>query len=308
MTENYHQHQISAAQTKYQELKWRLNFLRTRGLEPDPKPSNEQLLDWFNRLPQPHAITLEPVQAAKPKSLNQYFSNLFPSHYAQFGDAFLELPHQDSLGGLELVPVAINHDFFGSALSDPGLGLDIIYFEPEMQWYYREPILNIYKPTSPEKLQALFRALVLRSANILKTTNAKLKLWDEFRSDKTARTVVQRAKSILAADSSFFSPTSPHQRIKGQELVERVARVFVDQLLTAEPGQILRLQQAYTTFLEMLKDRNLPAVDKKQFKAVVAPLVRDQFQVALRNDLPALDGEGLRGWKGIKIQSVPALN
>ena len=32
------------------------------------------------------------------------------------------------------------------------------------------------------------------------------------------------------------------------------------------------------------------------------------IDVALRNDLPALKGEGLRGWKGITMQSAPRLN
>jgi hypothetical protein len=131
-------------------------------------------------------------------------------------------------------------------------------------------------------------------------------LFHKFRSDKNARLVIQRAKSILAADSSFFSATSHHTRIKGIELHERVARRFVDELLTGEPGQILRLHEAYTTFLGLLKERSLPSINRAEFKNVVGPLIREQFDVALRNDLPALDGSGVRGWKGVRlVQAVP---
>jgi hypothetical protein len=78
----------------------------------------------------------------------------------------------------------------------------------------------------------------------------KLNLFHEFRSDKTSKAVVQRAKSILAADSSFFSATSPHQRIRGIELHERIARKFVDELMTASPGNVLLLADAYASFFE----------------------------------------------------------
>ena len=107
----------------------------------------------------------------------------------------------------------------------------------------------------------------------------------------------------LSIDSSFFSATSPNLRVKGQELHERVARLFVDELLTSEPGQILKLSEAYSVFRQMLKRRELPDIKRSDFKAVVGPLIRDEFNVALRNDL---DNAGGRGWKGVKmIQSGP---
>ena len=129
-----------------------------------------------------------------------------------------------------------------------------------------------------------------------------LNLFVEFRSDKIAKAVVQRAKSILAADSSFFSPTSPNQRIRGVEMVERVARKFVDEVLSAEPGQILKLGDAYAVFRGLLKERDLPDIKRSDFKAVVAPLITSSFNVCLRNDLA---GAGVRGWKGVAIQSGP---
>jgi hypothetical protein len=294
-------------QSKYEELVWRLGFLATKGPEPDQEPTNDQILDWYKRLPA-HPIPLSyTLPGNEPKTLNQHFSQLFPTQTSQFGPACLEVAQGDNAGQFQTTPLCLNHDAFGSFLSDPGLGLDVVYYEVEMQFYYYEPFLNVYKPVSSEKLQNLYRGLLMRSANILKNTNAKLNIWAEFRSDKNARLVVLRAKSLLAADSSFFSPTSPHSRIKGQELIERVARVFVDQLLAREPGQILRLHEAYTTFLGLLRERNLPAIKRAEFKNVVGPLIREQFNVALRNDLPALNGEGLRGWKNVRlVQFVPA--
>jgi hypothetical protein len=87
--------------------------------------------------------------------------------------------------------------------------------------------------------------------------------------------------------------------------MERVARKYVYEWLSAEPGQILRLTDAYAVFRGLLKQRELPDIKRSDFKAVVGPLIREQFNVALRNDLPGV-GSGVRGWKGVKLlQTLP---
>jgi len=237
----------------------------------------------------------------EPITPNSYFQSLFPSHTAQFGSAFLQLRETEA-GKTRVNPISINLDFFASIISDPALGLSVVYFEPEMQFYYNSAFQPVFKPTSSEKLQSLYRGLLMKAAQSFTKDVNILNLFVEFRSDKIAKAVVQRAKSILAADSSFFSPTSPNQRIRGVEVVERVARRFVDEVLSAEPGQILKLGDAYAVFRGLLKERDLPDIKRSDFKAVVAPLITSSFNVCLRNDLA---GAGVRGWKGVAIQSGP---
>jgi hypothetical protein len=70
----------------------------------------------------------------------------------------------------------------------------------------------------------------------------------------------------------------------------------------SSPVQILRLADAYAVFRSLLKQRDLPDIKRSDFKAVVAPLITENFNVCLRNDL---EGAGVRGWKGVKLQSVP---
>ena len=240
-----------------------------------------------------------------PTTPNSYFQKLFPSQTAQFGSAFLQLRETDDMGKVKINPISINVDFFASIISDPALGLSVVYFEPEMQFYFNSAFQPVFKPTSPEKLQSLYRGLLIKAAQSFTQEVNILNLFVEFRSDKIAKAVVQRAKSILAADSSFFSATSSHQRIRGVEMVERVARKFVDEVLSAEPGQILKLGDAYAVFRGLLKERDLPDIKRSDFKAVVVPLIKDQFNVCLRNDLA---GAGVRGWKGVAIQSLPGRN
>jgi hypothetical protein len=47
----------------------------------------------------------------------------------------------------------------------------------------------------------------------------------------------------------------------------------------------------------------LPDIKRIDFKAIVGPLIMEEFDVALRNDL---DCAGVRGWKNVRlVQAVP---
>lgn len=80
----------------------------------------------------------------------------------------------------------------------------------------------------------------------------------------------------------------------------------MDELLTADSGQILMLHDAYSAFCSLLKQRELTPLKRSDFKAIVVPLIKDEFDVALRNDLVVDGRQGVRGWKNVKlIQTGP---
>jgi len=247
-------------------------------------------------------------ERTQPTTPAEWFAQKFPDAARRFGCPFLEMRQTTHDGFNKITPIALNLDFFaGSLAGDSKLGHSVIYYEPEMQFYYFEPMQQIYKPTSPEKLRNYYRAMLLRCAQELNHDTDKLNLFAEFRSDKNARAVTNRAKSILAASQDFFSATSPHQRIRGVELHERVARRFVDELLSVESGKVLMLADAYAAFCSLLKQRELEPIKRSDFKAMVGPLIRDQFNVALRNDLVVDERRGVRGWKNLRLsQTVPS--
>jgi len=165
-----------------------------------------------------------------------------------------------------------------------------------------EPLLQLYKPTSPEKLQNLYRGFLIRCALSLNDETNIFNLLREFRSDRVARQVTNRAKSILAADHTFFSATSKYQRIRGIELHERLARSFVEQVLERVPGETLLLTDAYSHFCEYLRRRDMPAVNRQVFKALIPPAIQEQYELGIRNDLRDLKGGGWHcGWKGIRV-------
>ena len=177
-----------------------------------------------------------------------------------------------------------------------------------MEFYYNTAFQPVFKPVSPEKLQNLYRGFLIKCAQSFNDEVNIFNLFHEFRSDKVSRQVTNRAKSILAADSSFFSQSSNHQRIKGPELYERLARSFVEQVLERVPGETLLITDAYQHFCEYLKKRNMPAVKRQVFKSLVPPFIREKYEISIRNDIRDLEGGGWHcGWKGIRaLQPQPA--
>ena len=128
----------------------------------------------------------------------------------------------------------------------------------------------------------------------------KLNLATEFRAEKKIREVVNRAKSILAADHTFFAPESKHHRTQGPELHERLARVFVQQVLEKEANSVLTLTSAYSMFSEFLKRKEMEPLKRCVFKPMFAPLIREQFDLGLRNDVLSENQKQTAGWKNLR--------
>ena len=237
----------------------------------------------------------------KPDSPNAWFCQKYPMQFEQHGSPFLELTQRLDQFSTQTICVSINQQFFAACLGGrKDLNHHVIYYESELTYYFKD-VDGVYKPTTAEKLANLYRGLLMRCLQEMPPTVHKLNLFHEFTSDKYAKSVVQKAKSLLLADPSFFRADGPNQRIRGVEVIERVARVFVESLLTKEAGQILVLQDAYAMFRDLLRQRELPDIKRSVFQSVAAPLIRNQFDVALRNDLSLGDRSGIRGWKGVKV-------
>jgi hypothetical protein len=248
--------------------------------------------------PDPWALNSGIMQA--PSAPSEWFSEKFPEQAKIHGCPFIELL-EDVGDGLEKInPLAPNIDFLASILGgDERMGHKVIYFQSEMQFYYQDSD-HIFKPTSHEKLGNLLRALLVRCAESLPNSVHKLNLFLEFRSDKTIRAAIHRAKSILAADHTFFAVDSKHQRQQGPELHERLARVFAEQILERMPGEILPLSTAYLVFCDYLKTKSMPTVKRSILKGMFSPIIREVFNVGLRNDIidPGTNRQ-TAGWKNI---------
>ena len=245
----------------------------------------------------------QPSYTITPKTPSEWFSCKFPQQARIYGCPFLELVEPLGDGINTINPLSLNIDFLASIIGgDKRLGHKVVYIESEMTFYYYDCLDHIYKATSEDKLGNLMRALLIRCAEELPNTVHKLNLFLTFRSDKTIRSIIHRGKSICAADDSYFSVHSQHQRQKGPELYERVARAFVEQVLERQPGEILLLTDAYVKFCDYLKTKNMQPVKRHIFKKLVPPVVKEEYNLGIRHDV--MDEAGTTshyGWKGIGI-------
>lgn len=243
----------------------------------------------------------------EPTTPSEWFSQKFPDHAKTFGCPFLEMIQPMGEGFNQISPISMNTDFFAAILGgDAKLGHQVVYLQSECQFYFLDVRENLWKPTIEEKLGNLLRALLMRCAEELPQNVHKLNLFLEFRSDKMIRAIVHRAKSILAADDSFFGPESGNVRHgQGPDIYERVARAYVEQVLERQAGEVLTMNDAYVHFCEYLKSKKLPPVKRKEFKGLVAPAIHEQFELGVRNDLrDEAKGEWHSGWKGIRAMDL----
>jgi len=258
---------------------------RLKKWEPDPFPFNDQ------------------PSYKEPTTPSEWFSFHFPEQAKIYGCPFLESFEPLGDGINHITPIAPNIDFMAAILGgDRKLGHHIVYIETEMAFYYYDNRDQMYKATSSEKLGNQMRAYLIRCAEELGANVDKCNLFLDFRSEKTIRSIIHRAKSILAADGSYFSVESKHQRQQGPELYERVARAFVEQALERIPGETLLLTDAYLYFCEYLRKKNMPPVNRRVFKDLIPAVIKEEYDLGVRNDLMNETGDKWqRGWKGIGI-------
>ena len=249
----------------------------------------------------------EPEQP--PSTPNAWWVARYPDAYDNHGSPFLELTEQNGRIISQVLPATQNLDFFGAVVGGRGdLGHHVLYLENEMQWYFRDSD-GIYKPTTAEKLMTQYRALMMLCAQEMPATVHKLNLVHEWRGDRVCKAIIQRAKAILAADQSYFSSTSPHQRIRGPELAERLMRVLCETMLQPSTDDILTVSQAYNAFCRLSQQRQVSPLKRSLFKATMTDLMREQFGVGLRRDVPDALGRQQEAWKGVRLidaETLPA--
>ena len=244
---------------------------------------------------------------APPKTPNAWFVQRYPEAYANHGSPFLEVVEtvEDFLE--DVLPMGLNYDFFAAVLGGrKDLGHHVIYLEGELAWYFRDSD-GLYRNTTADKLTTLYRALMMKCAQDMPGNVHKLNLFHEWRSDRVCKVIIQRAKAILAADHTFFSPTSSNQRIRGPELFERLMRVLCETMLEKSEGACLTVTQAYQVFCHLAQQRQLGTLKRSMFKATMQDLVRDVHGVALRHDVPDAANHHQQAWKGLKLVEAETL-
>lgn len=246
------------------------------------------------------AVPLQP-----PATPSEWFARRFPAETKRWGCPFLEAVVEDVQTGRKLVSaVSMNCSFLAAALSDSQLGHSVVFYEPEQQWYFLEPRDNQFHPTSEAKLMTLLSALLIRAAEEMPGNVDRTNLFVKFRAEDQLKAVVKQARSILAADSTFFSPTSPFRRVEGPEQHGRLARLFVGRLIKPQPGRLLSIGDCYDGFSGYCKNNGVEPVARKLFRRMIVEIIKEEFGLGLRADLKHADGRCERGWKGLAVENA----
>jgi len=238
----------------------------------------------------------------EPKTATDWFVEKFPDQVRTYGSPFLEERTRTQTGTTSSTPVVFNTDCLAACLGgDQRLGHTVIYYTEELQFYYYDPRDQMYHSTTPEKMGNLLRALLARCASEVPGEAHIFNLFSTFRTDAAVKSVVNRAKSILAAETSFFAVNSPHQRVNGPELHQRLALVFAEKLLEPCPNSMLTVGQTYALFTAFTKQRDMPVMKRSSFKSMMADVIRDAYGLGVRNDLVNPETQKqMCGWKGLR--------
>ena len=257
----------------------------------------------LNRGEIPFAFRDVAVPPPKPATPSEWFAGRFPAEVKRWGCPFLEEVVEDRTTGRKTITaVSMNDCFFAAALSDSQLGHSVVYFESEQQWFYLEPRDGFfYHPTSEAKLMNLLSSLMVRCAEEMPACVDKVNLFVKFRDEQQLKAVIKKARSVLAADETFFSPTSPHRRIEGIELPAQAARRFIQSTVKPKPGQVLSIGDCYAGFADYCRNNGVEPVARKAFRQLVVEIIQEEFGLGLRADLKNDAGRYQRGWKGLAV-------
>jgi hypothetical protein len=241
------------------------------------------------------------------QSANDWFAAMFPTQVKVFGSPFLENRGTDQIGLPTNTPLVPNIDFLAACLGgDERLGHSVIFYVPELQFYYNDPRDQMFHATTDQKMGNLLRALLARCAAEVKGEAHLLNLFHTFRADSVVRAVVGRCKSLLATDPDFFGVNSQYQRVAGPELHQRLAMVFAQRLLEVHEGSMLTVGQIYALFNRFSKERELPPMKRSLFKSMIAEVIREAYGLGVRNDLVNPETQKQQcGWLGLRPVGIP---
>jgi hypothetical protein len=242
----------------------------------------------------------EPISDIKTAS--QWFLARFPDQAKIWGAPFLE-NRISSVDGFSISsPIAPNPSFMAAVLGhDDSIQNSVIYYGLDCQFYYFDPIDQKYHSVQDQKLGDLMRGYFQRCAMEMQKDVNVYHLFTTFCHDQIIKTIVDRAKSILLASDDYFSSTSPCSRVNGIEMHERLARMFCEGLVSS-PGHVLLVGAAYERFAALVKEKELEPIKRSVFKEMMKPLMRESFNICLRNDL-VVEGRYQHGWKDVALNS-----
>lgn len=173
-------------------------------------------------------------------------------------------------------PLAIDEDFFAGLLAgDERLGHHVVFYGPEQTFYFLDCRFGYYAPTTEEKLQVLLSQYFVRCAESMSWDVDLMNLFVLFRKPETLKAIVKRARAILLASESFFTGSSGRKRLVGDEVCDPTVspphKLFVREMIVAQPKAILSVAEAYQEFLHYCAEHEFKPLERWHFKGLWVP-------------------------------------
>ncbi|CAN5538353.1 hypothetical protein BH09VER1_BH09VER1_23810 [soil metagenome] len=237
---------------------------------------------------------------------NGWFADQFPEVAALYGAAFLEGSYLDDHQFRHVVPSYLNVDFFAGMLGGcKRLGHQIVYHQQEDRFYFYDPLVQAFSPTSEEKLELLLSNYLIRCSQACGRLVDITPLATTFREHKSLKEVIQRAKALLQADSTFFTGKDGHRRwIDGKYVEptdEPAYKRFLKQSVVPDSCASMTLPELFDRFLAYCTSNHLPTLQRAQFKAIAGKTIREEHHIGIRHDIDNGRGQITHGWKGLSL-------
>ncbi len=252
-------------------------------------------------------ITVQDLERDTINDPNIWFAKMFPESKDRFGPAFLQLTGDDMIGLPRFVPLEINVDFFAHALGgDRHLGHRVVYYQPEETFYFYDPRLGCFCPTTEAKLAALLSSYLIQCAQESGGLVEVAPLFTKFRDIEVLNAVIRRARALLEADSSFFSGEQGNRRMIDGKIIESTAKasyeLFVEKELVKIDSSAITVTDAFHHYFTFCRLNALAPLSRQEFASLVAEVVRVAFGCGVRRDVRGRNGKQTAGWVGLGLR------
>jgi len=319
-----------------------LNLLRAKGLYPEQQecPPAQVMTNFYDRLdlsqfPElnpssplyigPESVhraasihssanDLEDQQASQELTHIAYFSQIYPNLVRDFGFPFYTAIRKTAYPSDQINPPTeqlkgINTLFFAALLGgDKRLGHDVVYYGPESTFYFNDPLIGRYAPTTDAKIRFYLNHVLQDRAWGCDTDEAQIIL-ENFCAPKVLDAIIDQAKALLAAEKGFFEGPRAYPRFtmdtQSSKDLGATVKSFLKKQIGTDETSILTITECMTGVKEYLKKSNANLPHNKEIKTIVETNIRELYGMGLRNDLVLPDNTCVVGWKGIRLDRLP---
>jgi hypothetical protein len=130
----------------------------------------------------------------------------------------------------------------------------------------------------------------------------------KLRTPGTIKNVITTAKAMLQADGQFFLGKSGHRRFVEGRYIEATEepsyQQFVNRAIVREPEAKLTVGDAFHRYYQFCKSNAMTPLTRSEFKNLVAEVIREQYGLGIRHDVPDERGKQGHGWMGLRLDGT----